>query len=152
LCVRARHHLLELCIVPRARTQESALSPSFLSRARARGRRRSLRRALAMAAASAAAADKLEPPKPSVYEAYVADEAELAAQSPARRQGVGASWNVSRSRRPAATGSLTTTPPDHPAPKRPPPPKKTAWDRCIALAWPCVRIITRACGKEYLNL
>lgn len=97
--------------------------------------------------AAASAADKIEPPKPSVYEAYVADEAELAAQSPARRQGVGASrfrWLLLQARRLPLSRPLTTT--------RPLPPQKTAWDRCIALAWPCVRIITRACGKEYLNL
>jgi hypothetical protein len=43
--------------------------------------------------------------------------------------------------------------PPPPYPLRPKPKTTTtAWDRCIALAWPCVRVITRACGKDYLNL
>jgi hypothetical protein len=41
-------------------------------------------------AASLAGDKAAEPPPLSVYDAYVADEAELAARSPARRQGVGA--------------------------------------------------------------
>jgi hypothetical protein len=40
--------------------------------------------------ATAPKSDKVEPPPPSLFDAYVPDEAELAARSPVRRQGVGA--------------------------------------------------------------
>ena len=104
--------------------------------------------------AAALAADA--PPPPSLFDAYTPQEAALAARSPLRRQGLGED-RLSLAHDAAPPCSPTTRPrlcPRKTPSLTPPPPKKnhTGWERSLELAWPCVRVITRACGKGYLDL